>query len=511
MTAAQDRQYNELLASVKDSFRQFAGQPLFVTDQNNLFSVYLDGINSVDRQHYNCHECRRFLNRFGSLVSVDDDGNAIPVMWKFEPPKFFQNTLYKMWNNVVDSRIVDTFVPDSRELSFGTQTTGLWSHFSVTTAVPIKQTSVRHNWETVIRAVQEYDKDVLDRALVIIRSDQLYRGEKVLGQAEWLRSLYDMDNRNLVWRAVAKAPDGFCHPRSSMIGTLLDDLKAGLSVDDAKKKFAEKMHPLQYQRPTSLPSDQTIQQAEAIIQKAEAAGSLRRRFMRPDEVEAIWVPSEGKSDTEGKQGVFKALYGVKEQEPAPAASGTPVKMTWDKFRRTVLPDAEKITYTTTGERLSYGMLVTAADMEAPPIIQWDDPEHRNPASWYLKASGSTSVEHGLPYFKRVPVYAISLQPNMWRDEERNVHQGRGVLFLLQGCQELYNTSLALFPEILRSEYHGVRKVIEAYSRRNKLEENPDRVYAGGILLQANAQRGWSSIFEVQSKGQNVKYHLDRWD
>ena len=43
------------------------------------------------------------------------------------------------------------------------------------------------------------------------------------------------------------------------------------------------------------------------------------------------------------------------------------------------------------------------------------------------------------------------------------HHGAGVLFVLAGARESRQDGSALFPEILKSEFHGIRSVIEAYS------------------------------------------------
>lgn len=43
-------------------------------------------------------------------------------------------------------------------------------------------------------------------------------------------------------------------------------------------------------------------------------------------------------------------------------------MTWEKFRRKVLPEALKIEYLVGYERQPFGAIVTAQDYAAPPII-----------------------------------------------------------------------------------------------------------------------------------------------
>ncbi len=69
-----------------------------------------------------------------------------------------------------------------------------------------------------------------------------------------------------MWRLIASAPDGFCHPRASMIGVLLDAIAVGMSFDAIKSHFNEKVYPLLYQRPQAPPSAGNIAIAEATIE-----------------------------------------------------------------------------------------------------------------------------------------------------------------------------------------------------------------------------------------------------
>ena len=69
-------------------------------------------------------------------------------------------------------------------------------------------------------------------------------------------------------------------------------------------------------------------------------------------------------------------------------------MTWDKFQRTVLPSAERIEFLAPSHG-SYTALVTAANAEAPPILQWDRDGARNPVSWYFWNGGSSASQFGL--------------------------------------------------------------------------------------------------------------------
>jgi hypothetical protein len=374
----------------------------------------------------------------------------------------------------------------------------------------------REDFKTVAIALAEFNPEHVAQAVTLLKADALYRSEKVLGAAEWLAKLHaarsdakGKDARaNVLWLAVALAPVGFCHPRSSMIGTLLDDIAAGKNFDDVARAFKAKMHPLQYQRPQAAPSVGNIAQAEEIVAKMGIASALRRRFARLDEIEAIWRPTPAVA-AQRAGGVFAGLVpkgaGASQQMAQPT-----ITMTWDKFRRTVLPEAREMELSVGGGHNNFTALVTAADPDAAPIIQWDTADRRNPVSWYVWHGGSSPSQWGLGV-GWAKVAAVALKPNMWgADEARFKHHGQGAVILLEGARESRFTDLALFPEMLRSELHGIRSTIAAYSR-GKTIEGAEEASACGLALHAGSGGFDCSLRVTDRTGVKLTYRLDRWD
>lgn len=192
---------------------------------------------------------------------------------------------------------------------------------------------------------------------MLLRTDALARAEKVIGGAEWLldlkRRLFGSPQptrtqRNaMLWLAVAKAPEGFCHPRASMLGSLMDDIVSGKSMETIKSGFAAKMDGLAYQRPQAAPSAGSIAQAEKLVSKLDLARALERRFARLEEVVALWKPRDMRAKPLSGGGVFDHL-----KKPAPSASelrGNQGRITWAKFERDILPHVAKLT---TAERMA---------------------------------------------------------------------------------------------------------------------------------------------------------------
>ena len=515
--------YDAFLAHVAGDFLERCGDagPLFMTDTEGLWGLYLDSFTDpADRQHHNCHACRHFIERFGGLVTIDD-GRTTPAVWTVDgTPEHFLPAVAAMAKAVRRAKV--TGVHLSGDKVWGTPKTGDWRHLSVrppasmilrraTATAGQVMAEKREDFLTVTRALGEFTLDHLDTALTLLKTDSLYRSEKVLGQAEWLHALHvarsearGTGKANVVWRAVATAPAGFCHPRSSMIGTLLEDIAAGKDYDDVSRAFAAKMHPLAYQRPQAAPAVGAIAAAEEVVAQLRAAGSLARRFARVDEVQAVWRPTSTKAEPQG-EGVFGHLQ-PKGTAPAPAMRLPAQTMTWSKFERTVLPTADRIEILAP-DHGSYAALVTAVDPDAPPILQWDREDARNPVSWYVWNGGSSASQWGLRGRQWYDVSAVTLKPSMWGSGCE--HQGKGVLFLISDARETANAGAALFPEILKAEFHGIRSVIEAYSRGASID-GMGEPHAAGLMFTPDG-RSWNATVRVWSAGRALDYRLDRWD
>jgi len=184
-------------------------------------------------------------------------------------------------------------------------------------------------------------------------------------------------------------------------------------------------------------------------------------------------------------------------------------MTWVKFQSAVLPTADEIEILIHHWNNSYAALVTAANPDAPPILQWDAEGHRNPVSWYQYARGSMPKDWRLTPDSWAKVTAVAYKPSMWADPDKFSHQGLGVMFILDGAKETReDCGAALFPECMRSEFHGIRATIEAYSNAAKIEGREEGS-ACGLLLQNGS--AWKCHLRVKSKGQVFEYILDRWD
>jgi hypothetical protein len=501
--------------------------PLFCTDATGLYDAYLDAL-PAERAIHSCSACRRFFEIFGGLATIGAGGDIASAMWSYAPdvevPGFYVPAVIALSKRVRNARVTGPFfsadpiwgMPQTRERAKGLT----WSHLAVDVpkarryagkALTAAQAMAakREDFGTVARALAEFKPAALDDALRVLRADAVCRAERFVAPLEWLRRLCDRPKgragENVLWRAVASAPEGFCHPRAAVTGTLVEDLAAGMEFEDVKNRFDAKMHPLRYQRPQAAPAAGNIKAAEALVEKLGIARSLERRFARLDDLlETLWAPP-AKAERAPAGGVFGHLK-PRGEVPRPTVDLPTATVTWEKFRRTVLaPETVEAIEFLAPMSGDYAAYVTAAHADAPPILKWDRDDHRNPVSVYLYHEGSHASRWGVaPGWAKVN--AVAERPNLWG--RRLPELGESILLVLDGARDSgKGQGNALFPETLKAELHGARVTIEAYSKSAVLGGYEEASACGycfgkgaiGVRLRIFAFGAWS------------EYKIDRWD
>ncbi len=183
------------------------------------------------------------------------------------------------------------------------------------------------------------------------------------------------------------------------------------------------------------------------------------------------------------------------------------EITWEKFARDVLPTVKsmQIHVPHVGQ---FAGTTTATHADAPPLLQWDSPERRNPCSLYLYTNGSLASQWGLNANSWAPVTGVMLRPEAWFGSAFS-HFGVGAIFVIEGAKDSRkNCGLGLFPETMRSELHGVRSVIEAHSAAGELSGR-EEASANGLLIGKNTAD--VRVRVDLGNGVQAEYCIDRWE
>lgn len=512
-----EHDYSELLECVTGAFEASGaiGSRLFKTDATGLFEAYLDHL-PAERQVHTCNACRRFVENFGGLVVITDQGQTMPAMWSPDVPGFYAPAIKAMYQIVRRAKVTGVFL--SSDKVWGLPKTGEWRHMAVTPpaalvyrekALTAGQAMAAHkeSVRTIFEALGVFKKAHLDQALQLLKGDFLARAEKFVAPVQWLRDLHDLRSGptgyNLLQRAVAMAPEGYLHPRAAVTGSLLEDIAAGLDFADIKRKFDAKLGPLQYQRPQAAPSAGNVKAAEALVEKLGLEPSLHRRFARLEEVPTIWAPAVKAEPATG--GVFGHLKTKASDSDVRKLDLPAQTMTWEKFTRTVLGDAQEIEVFVPASG-PFIAITTAVHAEAPPILKWDDETERNPLAWYVYPRGSYAHSWGLTANSWTKVTGIAQFPNQLGARPMPFI-AEGVVLILEGAADQGTPGNALFPECLKEELHGIRATVEAYSRSAPLTGKEEASACGYDLR----KKGGGVQLLVTVGGTASAYNIDRWD
>ncbi len=540
--------YSGLLVAMRKNFTMLVDgkQPVFKTAlcKNisvpgiGLYDKFLAMLPEDGRQHYNCNACRRFVNRYGGLVLIDDeDYTLIPAMWPKEGVDgFFHDAVQQMYVLVSAANVTDQFFATGRTLGtpITSTATGQYAHMSIPTLPTILVASspwgeaagdriskARVNHDMLAKYVAKIQLDTINKAIFIMKAGKVYRPEAGLECLTWFAELKKtwksllkvgpQAKQNMLWYASANAPAGWCHLSTSLLGTMLDDIQDGLPADEVIRRYNEKAAPGTYMRPTAAPTTGQVAVAEKRVAELGVAESLERRWARFDELETFWLPPKKHEDEKPAGGVFSDIKtkDTKEKKASDFVIKQPTQITWTKFQRDILPMVQEMWWVPGYGKCALFSAVTAVHPDAPPIIKWDTEEQRNPVSMYAMKDGAYAnqwnLEPGIP----ARVRAICTDPSGWYG--RTVDPDReSVLFVLEGAKDVSGQSTsALFPTLLKPELHDIRAVIEAYSNQHALTGG-EEADASGVSFGKHAH-GTGGVFVVETTGGRMTYTFDRWD
>ena len=467
------------------------GFSLFQTSANPdvLWQTFLNGLPANQRQYHTCRCCQSFFRKYAGLAFINDSFE-LESIWPDVVPTIYLSSIATIKSKVVKSTVRAIF--NSAEPVLGRHYEGGFEHFAfdnprrvrpgALSAFELEALSLEHH-KTLTRALVDFDRDIVEKAHGLLTADSFYRSDKFLGPVEFLRSIHAAQKGvrgaakrdNVVWKALVGAPAGFATPRSSVVGTLIEDLKAGLSVRDAGAKFAAKTKPTAYQRPVAPAKAGNIAQADKLVDRLGLERSFQRRYASVAELSylSVWSPSPVRpvvTRQAPSTGLFGGSLPARRAAPAPAVQGGSKTMSWAKFERTLLSSANKIEMAVTRIARNYAAYVTAVHEDAPRLFQWGD--H---VSWYVYNPSSPPARFNLG------IGMVELTGVLTRPCPGDPNWGEARLLTLKGARDHHHSGLSIFPEIVRSDLKGVRSTIEEFSKKGTIKRQAAE-NAAGLLI-----------------------------
>ena len=490
-----------------------------IRSTEKLHRLFLDNIPSSARQYYNCNTCLGFINRFGNLVYLNDDGSLHSLLWDIpeESMGVFKDSILAMKNAVENGNIRCVFSFNEKSnfmkreneyIVLGIRETGEWTHFyggigpNINVPSLIREDEFRDKVNVSRETLNAWKSSTIMTVIGICEGNSIRNSTKVKDQCESLLKIqkeYQITtSRNARLDILWKFHDLLYHLKGSSIGSLLTDIDNGVEIGYAADRYNAKVDPLFYKRSQSLPSNATIKEAEKIIAELGAENSLKRRFaLLSDIPKFLWKPSDKKSEDKPsyREGIFSKVKSkndaMNEFTPVVNDGGT---ISIHTFITKTIKDANKIEILTPSHG-NYCAHVTAVDMDAPCIIKYDSKEQRNPITQYVYQGGSDCRGwnvHGRTY---VECAGIANYP---KDMYKDGISDHAITFYLVDAYDSNNNNLALFSDDLIDELYPVRKVIEAYSGSEALEVPEGQKACGLSVVIGSQQRITAKVYTEYS-------------
>ena len=125
-----DQAYQELRATVAAHIAAVVS-PAFLTTAAGLFDIFLAKLPTPQRQMYTCHACRDFVDTYGGLATICEDGTLQSAIWPQRSASFFAPALAAIHPMVQRARVTGVFLTSATAL--GRPVTGPWQHIAAPT------------------------------------------------------------------------------------------------------------------------------------------------------------------------------------------------------------------------------------------------------------------------------------------------------------------------------------------------------------------------------------------
>ena len=382
-------------SKVHAQFTKMSKDELYIVDISGdiLYELYLsafpEGTNPIykERTEHDCSCCKNFIRNIGPVVSIQN--NELVTVWDVVDVPFPYDVVAKVLaDRVRSTKIASVF--RSSEPQYGAQVTRQllengqvknWNHFHgkiATKHYSYNSGEFVGRFNTMVqtckRGFVELTQDSLETIQDLINSKALYRGEEhsrsVEAFAKARREYFKLsaEKRDAYLWQNAQAVGGF---RNSVIGTLAQDLSAGVDLETAVRSFEVKVAPANYKRPTALITPRMIEDAMKTIEKLGLESALDRRHARLSDVSinnVLWADGSAKA-------VMKNA--LKESLLEAAASDykvtSAINISIDEFVKTVLPKTSSMELFVKNSHQNKFVSVTApAQEDSGKLFKWNN-------------------------------------------------------------------------------------------------------------------------------------------
>lgn len=386
--------FHKFATAIKARFDQMSKYELFVVgeDRDAVWANYLasfpEGTNPIFRKRteYDCGCCRHFVRNIGNAVAIVN--GEVQSIWNVKGLEYPFDVVAKSMDKMIKALpITELFRMSERaygaEQSFERLEDGSakkWDHFYATISDRHFSCQVAKDRGEYAAAVQvfrrgfeEIKPEALQTVLELIESNALYRGAEFAGVVEGFQGLQEAyvagtDFNTFLWDQAFRPQ---ARIRNTVIGTLLQDLSAGVGLEEAVRSFEAKVAPTNYKRPTALITPAMIKAATKAIADMGLESALERRFAKLSDISVnnvLWVDNSvaGKM----RDGIESLLLGAVKTKPVEDKAR---QIGIEEFMKSIAPQASGMELFVKNAQASNFMSLTApVHADSGKLFKWNN-------------------------------------------------------------------------------------------------------------------------------------------
>ncbi len=366
-------------------------------DRDSLWLTFLSSfpagtnLRFRERSEYDCSTCRGFIKNVGNVVEINN--GQVRSVWSgvsASDPVF--SVVAAAMDEFVGTLPLSTIFR-STEAQYGARTTRtlrdgqveVWHHLHGRVEKRHRITDVgaaRGTFDAAVQVFQrglaELTQHALDTVVDLIDDNALYRGTEHRRAVTEFRSLRNRWTKATDGQAFifANAMNPAARFRNTVIGTLVQDLSAGVDLEQAVRSFESKVAPQNYQRPTALITPTMVKAAMKTIDELGIEESLQRRFARLSDVSVtnvLWVDNDTQPRMkDGIEGLLMQAATTRSTGARPR-DAKPEEIPVVTFMKDILPGAATLDlWVANSHEPNFVSLTTGRHPAAPRLFTWDN-------------------------------------------------------------------------------------------------------------------------------------------
>lgn len=383
------------------------------TNKDELWEMYLSELDTGkpvfrERTTHDCQCCKKFIRNVGRVVGnlggeLSTIFGGLNVTGEYAVVAEALDAFVKQ-NTIATIYLNDEQTVGQREnfelLDDGTS--HQWDHFyqvlpqkaySLGSDIGTLKGKAQTNCKVLKRSITELTEYSVDVVEDLILQGSIHRGSEfkgiILGLKKLQQGYHDAVNKDLfLWDATLEMQKNQhdCNIRGTAIGTLLVDLSKDIELEDAVKKYEDKVSGTNYKRTTALATPKMKEEAKLKAKELGIEPSFPRRMSNKTDISVNDVLF---ADNAVQEFMEDSIFdSVKTKKVTKSKSLDKVEtMSAEDFITKVLPKAESIEVLLDNKHESNLMsLISPINATAPCIMKWG-----NNNSWSYNGEVAESV------------------------------------------------------------------------------------------------------------------------